>query len=111
MATYPSAPAFRLDSKESVYRPIQKSSFEGNYLQVRPISSRARRKFLLNYPNITYAEYQVLEAFFIAHIGEIIDFIHPKTGITYQVTISSETLEMTYTSASFVNTSLELEGI
>ena len=107
----PSAPEFRLGSDETSSYNVIKNTFEGNYLAVRKKTSRARALFNLKYDNITAAEFTILQEHFDAHVGTIFNFVHPVSGITYEVTYSDPTLSKTYKSFNIVDSTIKLESI
>ena len=107
----PLAPEFRIGSDETSSYNIIKNTFEGNYLAVRKKSSRARKLFNLKYDTLTRAEFAILEAHFDAHVGTIFNFVHPISGVTYEVTYSDASLSQGYKSFNIVDSTIKLESI
>lgn len=111
MAQFPTTPIPRMGSGQKKKISILKTSFEGNYLQVRRGSTRSRMVFNLSFDSITDTEFAILDAFFEAHAGTVFDFVHPKTAVTHQVTFQNEELEFTHTHFDRGNTRVILEGV
>jgi hypothetical protein len=107
----PSAPMPRIGSSEQTSVNIAKTSFEANYLQVRRTSSRSRRAFDLNYDAITLSEYELLESFFLANVGNVFTFTHPISNIEYTVTFKEGTISKKYRSYNIYDSSITLESI
>jgi hypothetical protein len=111
MATFPSTPIPRIGSGQKTKYIVLKTSFEANYLQVRKGSTRGRKVFILNYNSITDDEFETLQSFFDANIGNLFDFVHPKSNETFVVTFQNDELEFTHTTSNRGDTKIILEGI
>ena len=117
MASFPlesnnaNAPIPRIGTSEQISANVTKTAFESNYLQVRRTSSRVRKAFSLDYNNITMAEYQILEDFFVQYVGNTFKFLHPISNIEYTVTFKDPTLDKSYVAYGIYNTKIALESI
>jgi hypothetical protein len=100
MSTWPSTlptPSWGLE--EEHYKPQDKIEFEANYVQSRPLSTRARDRWgNLGWALMSEAEYQILEAFFDANQGNTFTFVHPMTGVSRTCLFSTDSIKSKYKS-------------
>jgi hypothetical protein len=108
---YPTLPKPRIDTTEEAYTPIVKTEFEGNYLQSRRGAKRIRRKFLLDYKDVTLAEFQTLYDFWKNYAGTNVTFTHFQTSEVIECVIVNETLKKEWVTPLIVSTQIELEEI
>jgi len=114
MALYPlpsnnlQAPTPQIGTKESITGKTLRTLFEANYLGVRKISTSNREKFILVYKTITDAEYAILEEFFFNNLGTPVTFVHPISGIEYEVLFTKGTLDRQYSTYNLSSTEIEL---
>jgi hypothetical protein len=107
----PLAPDPRIGSSTKTSIPITKTTFEGNYLQVRRVSTRSRKVFKLEYPTLTTQEFKILQDFFNLYVGTVFTFTHPVELQDYQVTFSTGELDEVYTTFKTRDTSIILESV
>jgi hypothetical protein len=107
----PLAPYPRIGSSTKTSIPITKTAFDGNYLQVRRISTRSRKVFKLEYPTLTLQEFNILQDFFNLYVGTVFTFTHPVELQDYQVTFSTGELDEVYKTSNTIDTSITLESI
>ena len=82
MATWPD---IGLPSKieEELYKPQVETEFEANYSAARAISSRAIRRWGLNWKSMSQTDLDALQAFFIANVGLSFVWTNPRNSINY----------------------------
>ena len=94
MAAFPDIPV-TIGSQSSLYIPIVQTESEGNYLRVRRKTTRSRRIFTLDFKEISYTDYALIEAFFEANQGISFTWTHPVTSIEYDLVFMQDTLVQT----------------
>jgi hypothetical protein len=97
--------------QETIYKPIVRTEFEGNYVQVRARSTRARKMWTLTWNVITEADYQVLAAYFNTTQGSTFTWIHPVTGTEYTCIFSEPILTSQQLLDGYRSTSLKIEEV
>jgi hypothetical protein len=96
MADWPNIPAADFGTEEKVYKPCVRTPFDGGYSQSRPETTRAIRVFPLGWNSLSEADYQTLDAFFIANQGGAFNWTHPVTSVVYSCRFLSDVLESTW---------------
>ena len=94
-----------------VYRPQIRSEFEGNYVQSRPRSTRATRRWTLVWNAMTNADYGTLETAFIADIGATFSWTEPITTTSYTVRYSEDSLKWSHVNKGVRAVQVGLETI
>jgi hypothetical protein len=84
MATYPSD-IIPTGFDETRNRPMHSSESEAGYVSQRPKGTKKFMQFDISYNNLTDAQKTTLEDFYDANIGQIVTYIHPTTGTSYDV--------------------------
>lgn len=92
MADWPSIAAPSFDFEEEVYLPQVRQEFEANYVASRPRATREIRRWTLRWSRMTEADFQTLEAFFIANQGLTFGWTHPVTSGSYTCRFSGNGL-------------------
>lgn len=77
---------------EEVYLPAVRTEFEAGYVQSRPRTTRARRRWTLHWPALSETEYGSLEEHFIANQGGSFSWTHPGSGTSYTVRYAQDTI-------------------
>jgi hypothetical protein len=108
---YPENPIPSLGSSSQLYIPLIKSESDGNYPKVRRKTTKARKKFELDYKNILHSEFQVLEDFFVANQGLSFDFTEPLSGTIYTCVFMQDELDKSYDTVNTVSTTIKLEEV
>ena len=92
MTNWPSiiVPSFPLEVE--VYKPQVRTEFEGGYVQSRPRTTRAVRRWTLTWSSLPEADYQALAAFFVANQGGSFEWTDPVTGTGYTCRFSDDEL-------------------
>lgn len=112
MMTYPSTPLIQFDSDREVQLPAIRTESEAGYHSTRKRFTKNTPYFSLQYKNITLAEYQILEDFFLSAQGTIFDFIHPaKPTITHKVMFAIDKVRAKDVAPGICSTSIELIGV
>jgi len=93
---WPSIAAPTYTTGGEVYRPQIRTEFEGNYVQARPRSTRATRRWNLVWNAMTNADFETLDAFFIANIGVTFPWTEPITSTSYTVRFSEDSLKWSH---------------
>ena len=103
MATWPAGlPPPSWGISEEIYKPQNKIEFEANYTQSRPKGLRGRRRMPdFAWKILTEAEYQILEAFFLANQGGSFDWTHPITGVVRTFCFSGDSIKHKWTSPGY----------
>lgn len=110
MATYPTAPKVRASgSSRAIEVPTVKSESEGAYTRERRLTTKVKRKWKLNYNNITKDDFIILEDFFLANKGLTFQFTYPGTATEYDVGFAQDTITQAEKDGVLVSTSVELE--
>jgi len=81
-------PSIRLPNyplQEKTLKRQYKDEFEAGYVVSRAAATRARKQFRLDWDVIPEADYQTLDAFFIANQGGTFSWTHPETSTVYTV--------------------------
>lgn len=94
-----------------VYRPQIRTAFEGNYVQSRPRSTRATRRWTLVWNAMTEADYQSLETAFTSDVGSTFSWTEPVTLASYTVRYSEDSLKSTFVNLGVRQVSVGLETI
>ncbi|MCE5265670.1 MAG: hypothetical protein LLG97_19350 [Deltaproteobacteria bacterium] len=102
MANWPTLPSPDTGTKEAVYKPQLKLEFEANYIQSAPRATRHRRRFPLTWELMTEAEYQILEAFFLANQGGSFTYTHPIRSTSHTCVFSADSIEHKWRSGGWV---------
>jgi hypothetical protein len=92
MADFPSIATAQVGTTEAVYLPQVRTEFEGGYVQSRKSTTRARKRWNLYWNALSEADYQTLEAFFIANQGGSFNWTHPITSTVHVCRFSGDTL-------------------
>ena len=111
MNTYPATPAPRLGTKESTISPLLKSTTDANYIKVRRLATKSRKKFELKYSPILEDEYNVLETFFLENQGVPFTFIHPISGVAYTCTFTQDELTKEFITNKTFGTEVRIEEV
>ena len=112
MATYPTKPIPRYDSKRGKQLPSIRSQSDGGYGMTRRKFTKNRPFFELKYDNITLAEYKTLEDFFLTNQGTIFDFTHPLyPGERHKVMFNIDEISAQDTNIGRCSTSVTLIGV
>lgn len=112
MATFPTTPSPRFNSKRGKRLPALRSESEGGYGMTRKQFTKNRTFFTLEYTNITHEEYKTLEDFFLANQGTIFDFVYPlEPLVTHKVMFATDTMEATDTTPQRCTTNVQLIGV
>jgi len=93
VANWPSIANPDFGFKETVYKPQIRQEFEANYVQSRPRSTRALKRWELAWSLMPESDYQALLAFFTANQGNTFTWTHPVSGTSYTCRFSMDTLE------------------
>jgi len=110
MATYPTEPKVRASgSNREIEIPTTKSESDGAYTKERRTTTREKRRWKLNYNNITKDEFEILENFFIANKGLTFQFTYPGTATEYDVGFAQDKIAEAEKDGVLVSTSVELE--
>jgi len=108
---FPSIAAPTYTTGGEVYRPQIRTEFEGNYVQSRPRSTRATRRWTLVWNAMTEADYGTLDAFFITNIGTTFSWTEPVTSNSYTVRFSGDSLKWQHVNKRVRSVSVDLETI
>jgi len=79
--------------EEEEYLRQIRTSFEGNYVQSRPASTRSRGKWPLFWKVMPESEYQTLRTFFLANQGGMFSWTHPVSGTSYTCRFSDDSIK------------------
>jgi len=108
---WPSIAAPTYSTGGEVYRPQVRTEFEGNYVQSRPRSTRATRRWTLVWNAMTEANFSTLDAFFIANAGTTFSWTEPVTSTSYTVRFSEDSLKWTHSDKGVRSVQVGLETI
>lgn len=111
MAVFPTSPTPRVNSTRAKRLPSIRTESEGGYGQTRKQFTKMRPRYKLNFDNISHAEYNTLEAFFLANQGTIFTFTHPIELVSYDVMFNQDEIEANDFEYGRCNTSIELIGV
>lgn len=111
MAVFPTSPTPRVNSTRAKRLPSIRTESEGGYGQTRKQFTKMRPMYKLNFDNISRAEYNTLETFFLANQGTIFTFTHPIELVAYDVMFNQDEIEATDTDFGLCKTSIELIGV
>lgn len=79
MASWPSIKSPTFGTKEEIFKPQIRTSFEGGYVQSRPKGTRSVYRWTLTWRAMPDADWETLLAFFDSEQGnQIDDFPRPK---------------------------------
>jgi hypothetical protein len=93
MAVWPNISASDYGLDEEYYKPQIRTEFEGNYVQSRAKSTRARNRWALHWLYMTEAEFQTLKTFFNTNQGLSFTWVHPVTSVSYSCFFSVDSLK------------------
>lgn len=111
MASWPSISNPDFGLKETVYRPQVRQEFESNYVQSRPRTTRATKRWALSWAALTEADYQTLLTFFNTYQGSSFTWTHPVSAVSYTCRFSGDTLESEITLTGYRRVSLQIEEV
>ena len=97
--------------KESVFDPINRTSFDSGDVAARPKFTRARKKFELKWDYLSPEEYAGIEDFFMALRGAAFVWQHPITGKEYTLLWSDDSLDATVPSLHYHSVTVRLEEV
>ncbi len=112
MATFPATlPNPNVGFDGELYLPQIRNEFEGNYVQSRPRSSRAIRRFALRWNVLTAAQFAILETFFLANQGSMFTYTD-VIGTERTCRFSADFLKWQYYNSSYyINVECPLEEV
>ena len=96
LSDWPSIAVPTFGTTASDYLPTVRTEFEGNYVQSRLRTTRARRQWSLKWNVMTETDYQTLRAFFLSYQGSAFNWIEPVTSTPYVCRFSNDTLTSTH---------------
>lgn len=96
--------------KETTIGKTVKSSFDSNYVQQRPKTTRYRKSLEMDY-YLTASEFETFDTFFKANLGLSFSFTHPITSDVYTVRFAEDELEYTWEYSNLVKFTVTLEEV
>ena len=111
MAVFPSTPIPRYGSNRGKKLNSIRTESEAGYGQTRRQFTKHRVMYELSYDNITNAEYNILEAFFLANQGTIFTFTHPKEASAVDVMFAHDEITANDTDIGRCTTKISLIGV
>ncbi len=91
MNTFPlTRPVHRPYYKKSIFRKQLRTNFENGAVQTRPLFTRPKRTWTIGWKNLSFEEYQTLEAFFYENIGKKFLWTAPDDRVEYTVSFSQD---------------------
>jgi hypothetical protein len=111
VANWPSIANPDFGFRETVYKPQIRQESEANYVQSRPRSTRAVKRWELTWSLLSEADYQTLLAFFTAYQGSSFVWIHPVSAVSYTCRFSADTLESEIMTAGWRKVSCPIEEL
>lgn len=106
---WPSIIAPTYSTGGETYLPQLRTEFEGNYVQSRPRSTRATRRWMLVWDDMPEADFQLLEAAFIADMGTTFSWTEPATSVVYTVRYSEGSLRWAHKELGYRQVTVGLE--
>lgn len=108
MATFPTNPIPRYNSTRGKKLEAIRSQTEAGYTFSRKKFTSSKAMYDLKYDNISLAEYQVLEDFFIANQGTVFQFTHPREAVVKNVIFNQDDIIATDTNINRCSTQIQL---
>lgn len=96
--------------KETTIGKTVKSSFDSNYVQQRPKTTRFRKSFEMDY-YLTAAQFETFDTFYKENLGLSFAFNHPITSTVYTVRFSEDQLECMWAYSDLVKITVTLEEV
>ena len=111
MATWPNVPAPDFGTVEEVYKPQVRTEFEGGYVQSRPRTSRAIRRWPLAWSYMAEGDYQTLHTFFLTNQGGSFDWTHPLSAAVYVCRFSGDYLKSSWAGPGYRQVECPIEEV
>jgi hypothetical protein len=94
-----------------VYLSQVRTEFEGGYVQSRKRNTQPRRRWGLQWLNMSNADFALLEAAFIADQGNSFSWTEPVTSTVYSVRYSDDKIQWTHTHKGYRRVVVSIEEV
>jgi len=84
------------NTEEELFKPQIRQIFDGNYVQSRPATTRAVRRWTLKWNFMKESDYATLMTFFVTNQGNSFNFTHPITGVVSICRFSDNSIKSTW---------------
>lgn len=111
MAVFPSISIPQIGTGEETYLPQVRTEFEGGYVQSRKMFTRERGKFSLVWNALPEAEFQTLQAFFVANQGDSFTWTHTITSASMTMRFSGDSISGRVVSPGERSVTLDIEEV
>ena len=99
-ATLPTPSGESGDFKEKYLRKTRRSDFDAGYEQTRPMWTKTRREFHIEWRALTATQVSTLITFFegsdVEYGGYAFDWTHPVSSTTYSVRLVDDEVDVDY---------------
>lgn len=95
--------------REITSKKQQRSEFDAGYVQSRPLWTRTRKKWKLDWSAMSMTDLDTLQTFFSDNQGGEFTWTHPETGVSYTARFSNDSFESNRVSAGFYRVTIEIE--
>ena len=89
--------------KQSTIKKQEKTPMESGKVQSRVAHTLSKKMFTIGWKWLTFADYTLLETFFVENIGTTFPWTHIHTDVSYTVRFADDVFpEVTFLGADFV---------
>jgi hypothetical protein len=97
--------------REGSYRPQIRTDKEANYIQVRPGSTRTRKRWVLSWVAMSEVNYSTLKTFFDSYQGSSFNWTHPITSTVYVAVFVESIIAASWVAPGYWAIDIEIEEL